>query len=66
MQIKNNFVCNILVPEYPQLTNIGGRTDSDTYNTLQVSFFKWNQQMIGNTAPTEYVVTCNTIIPSTP
>ena len=43
----------VLVPEYPQLTNIDGRADSATENTLQVSFLKWSQQMIGNTAPTE-------------
>ena len=48
---------NISVPEYPQLKDIDGRADDVTYNTLQVSFLKWNKEMIGNTAPTEYVVT---------
>ena len=48
---------NITVPEYPQLTNIDGRADHVGFNTLQVSFLKWNQQMGGNTAPTEYVIT---------
>ena len=47
----------MFVSELPQLTNIDGRADSVTDNTLQVSFLKWNQQMGGNTAPTEYVVT---------
>ena len=40
-----------------QLKDIDGRADDVTYNTLQVSFLKWNKEMIGNTAPTEYVVT---------
>ena len=53
MQILANSVSNIVVPEYPQLTNIDGRTDNATFNTLQVSFLKWNKQMGGNTAPTE-------------
>ena len=52
-----SFVSNISVPEYPQLKDIDGRADDVTYNTLQVSFLKWNKEMIGNTAPTEYVVT---------
>ena len=47
----------MFVSELPQLTNIDGRADSVTDNTLQVSFLKWNQQMGGNTAPTEYVIT---------
>ena len=47
----------MFVSELPQLKDIDGRADSATYNTLQVSFLKWSQQMGGNTAPTEYVIT---------
>ena len=48
---------NAIVSEYPQLTNIDGRTDNATLDTLQVSFLKWKHDMIGNIALTEYVST---------
>ena len=53
LQTLANSFSNAIVPEYPQLTNIDGRTDNATLNTLQISFLKWNLAMVGNTAPTE-------------
>ena len=50
-------LCNVLVPVYPQLSNIDGRADRVSSEQLQVSFLKWNQQMGGNAAPTMYVIT---------
>ena len=57
IKIWATLFCTFVVLEYPQLTNIDGRADSVGSNTLTVSFLKWNQQMGGNTAPTEYVIT---------
>ena len=53
LQTLANSVSNIVVSEYPQLTNIDGRIINAAFYTLEVSFLKWNKQMGGNTAPTE-------------
>ena len=45
---------NVLVG-FPGLSNIDGKTVSADYESLEVSFLKWNQQMIGDTPPDQYV-----------
>ena len=40
---------------FPELSNIDGKTVSADYQSLEVSFLKWNQQMIGDIPPDQYV-----------
>ena len=46
---------NFVEPEFPQLTNIEGKADSQSYQDLEISFLKWSKPMTGNIAPTKYV-----------
>ena len=45
----------LVLTAFPRLSNINGRTESTSYNHLEVSFLKWNLQMIGDTPPDTYV-----------
>ena len=40
---------------FPGLSSIDAKTVSTDYQSLEVSFLKWNQQMIGDTPPDQYV-----------
>ena len=40
---------------FPGLSNIDGKTVSADYQSLEISFLKWNEQMIGDTPPDQYV-----------
>ena len=41
--------------EPPGLSNIDAKTVSADYQSLEVSFLKWNEQMIGDIPPDQYV-----------
>ena len=53
------FTTDVLNAELPGLSNIDGKTVSADYQSLEISFLKWNQQMIGDTPPDQYVYFSN-------
>ena len=53
-----------MLTAFPRLSDINGRTEVAGVNTLEVSFLKWNQEMVGDTPPDTYVYlhTCINLI----
>ena len=58
--VTNLNYINVLA-DFPGLSNINGRAEAATATSIEVSFLKWTQRMIGDTPPDTYVFVCSCI-----